>query len=68
MVRSGVNLKYVSSRTVRRLLNKNGYRYLQARKKGILSDMDIRRRSQFAKKNEKRIRCRCLDRQNRFLP
>ena len=50
MVRSGVNLKYVSSRTVRRLLNKNGYRYLQARKKGILSHMDIRRRSQFAKK------------------
>lgn len=50
LIRSGVNPKKVSSRTVRRLLNRNGYRYLQARKKGLLNDVDIRRRFQFARR------------------
>lgn len=39
----------VSRRTVSRFLNKSGYNYLQARKKGLLSDRDRKRRTKFAK-------------------
>ena len=34
---------------MRRLLNKNGYHYLQARKKGVLSKTDIQKRYMFAR-------------------
>lgn len=40
----------VSRRTVRRILNKNNYRYLQARKKGLLKEKDKRERVSFARK------------------
>lgn len=39
----------VSVRTVRRLLNSKGYWYLQARKKGLLTDNDMRKRVAFSK-------------------
>ena len=39
----------ISVRTFRRFLTRNGYRYLQARKKGLLSDSDKRKRVDFAK-------------------
>ena len=42
MEKSGI--KGVSVRTVNRLLNEKGYRYLQARKKGLLSEKDRRTR------------------------
>ena len=45
---SGINRNDISSRTVRRFLNKNGYHYLKTRKKGILSK-DVRKRYTFAK-------------------
>jgi len=46
---AGIHLKNISDRTVRRLLNRKGYFYLQARKKGLMSDHDCKRRVQFAK-------------------
>ena len=39
----------VSRRTVSRFLNQSGYSYLQARKKGLLSDKDKKIRQKFAK-------------------
>ncbi len=43
-------LEYVSNRTVRRTLNKHGYNYLQARKKGLMSRNDHTIRKSFARK------------------
>ena len=39
----------VTDRTVRRLLNRNGYHYLQARKKGLMSRSDRKSRVAFAR-------------------
>ncbi len=39
----------VSDRTVRRLLNRHGYFYLQSRKKGLMSKKDMRKRVKFAR-------------------
>ena len=44
------DVKDVSRRTVSRFLNKKGYNYLQARKKGLLSERDKKTRLNFAKK------------------
>ena len=44
------DVKNVSRRTVSRFLNKEGYNYLQARKKGLLSERDKKTRVKFAKK------------------
>ena len=44
------NLLHVSSRLIRLYLNKHGYRYLQARKKGLLTEADKKKRILFAKK------------------
>ena len=43
----------VSNRTVRCVMNQNGYGYRQARKKGVLSRDDIQKRYRFAKKLKK---------------
>lgn len=50
---AGVADMNVSVRTVQRLLNRNGYYFLQARKKGLMSAKDRRRRVQFARKMRK---------------
>ena len=42
-------LTHVSNRTVRRKLNENGYKFLQARKKGLMSRKDLKKRLKFAK-------------------
>ena len=42
-------LIHLSNRTVRAILNKHGFKYLQARRKGLLSDKDLKRRLQFAR-------------------
>ena len=44
-----LNSMGISARTVSRFLNKNGYRYRQARKKGLLSQKDLRTRLNFAR-------------------
>ena len=47
MERTGI--RHVTDRTVRRLLNRNGYFFLQARKKGLMSQSDKERRVEFAR-------------------
>ena len=48
MDRTGI--RRVSDRTVRRLLNRKGYFFLQARKKGLMSETDKAKRVEFARK------------------
>ena len=43
-------LKHVSTRTVNRYLNKHKYKYLQSRKKGLLTAKDKKKTLQFARK------------------
>jgi hypothetical protein len=40
-------------RTIRRAMNKEGFKYLEARKKGILKITDLKKRLSFAKKMKK---------------
>ena len=47
MERTGI--RHVTDRTVRRLLNRNGYFFLQARKKGLMSQSDKEKRVEFAR-------------------
>lgn len=49
MEKSGIDNGEVSVRTVTRLLNENGFFYLQARKKGLLMRDDLKKRLSFAK-------------------
>ncbi len=51
-VEAGVGQK-VSNRTVRRILNKEGYSYLQSRKKGLLTQQDLKARMIFCRKVRK---------------
>ena len=50
MENAGISRANVSDRTVRRLLNRKGYHYLQPRRKGILSTRDQKLRIKFAKR------------------
>lgn len=43
-------LLHASNRTVRRTLNNNGFKYLQARRKGLMSRADHKKRVAFARK------------------
>ena len=43
------NLKHVSTKTIHRVLHKNGFKYLHARKKGLVSAQDKMKRLQFAR-------------------
>ena len=49
MERAGISPKHVSNRTIRRFLEREGYYFLQARKKGPLSEKDLEERLKFAK-------------------
>ena len=48
MDRTGI--RHVSDQTVRHLLNRKGYFFLQARKKGLMSEADKAKRVEFAQK------------------
>jgi len=48
MERTGIH--HVTNRTVRRLLNRNGYLFCQARKKGLMSQTDKDQKVEFARK------------------
>ena len=45
----GIDARTVSSKTVRHLLHRHGYKYIQARQKGILTEADRERRLKFAR-------------------
>ena len=47
---SGLNLRSASRRTYSRCLNNMGFRFLQARKKGLLNDKHIKSRVRYARK------------------
>ena len=47
---SGISTLEVSNRTIRRRLNENHYFYLQSRKKGLLTDADLKKRLAFGRK------------------
>ena len=53
--RSGLNFQMASRRTFSRYLNEQGYQHLQARKKGLLSENDCKRRVQFAQKMRRQV-------------
>ena len=53
MKHAGLDNREVSCRTVRRFLKRKGYHYLQARKKGLMSCVDMRNRVAFAKDMKK---------------
>lgn len=53
MVEVGLSTKDVSVRSMQRYLERLGYGYRQARKKGILSDKDVKKRLFFARKIKK---------------
>ena len=47
---AGIDCKNINIRTIRRAMNKEGFKYLQARKKGVLRETDLKKRLSFAKK------------------
>ena len=49
MVQAGIDARTVSSKTVRRLLHRHGYKYIEARRKGILTEADHKGRLKFAR-------------------
>lgn len=53
MFLAGLTPKDVSVRTVQRFLRTQGFQYLQARKKGILTEKDHNLRLQFARKMQR---------------
>ena len=53
MLQAGITALQVSNRTVQRFLRREGFQYLQARKKGVLLEGDLIKRKQFAKKMKK---------------
>lgn len=53
MLQAGITALQVSNRTVKRFLCREGFQYLQVRKKGVLLEGDLLKRKQFAKKTKK---------------
>ena len=53
VMETGLSLDAASRRTVSRILNENGYAFLQRRKKGILSERDRVLRRRFCRKVKK---------------
>ena len=44
---AGISPRDISIRTVQRFLRRHGYKYLQARQKGLLTEQDLKKRLQF---------------------
>ena len=53
MFQAGITPKQVSYRTVERFLRKEDFQYLQARKKEILTEKDLKERLTFAEKMQR---------------
>ena len=50
MTRTGIPSEVISPRSVRRCLNRKGYRFVQTRRKGVLTAQDFSTRARFAKR------------------
>ena len=57
----------VSNRTIRRYLNRNGFKFLQARKKGLLSEKDKRQAVNVCALDETRLLEKRMGERNCFL-
>lgn len=57
MLEAGIDARTVSCKTVRRLLHRHGYKYIQARRKGILTVADHERRLKFARGIKREYTC-----------
>ena len=55
MEKAGIQESQAGNRTVRRCLKRHGYNFLQARKKGLMSSVDLKKRVAFAKKVKKKF-------------
>ena len=67
---SGLSLQMASRRTFSRYLNLLGYRFLQARKKGLLTEKDRKRRFKLCSKNKATLfgtKCKFLVRRSCLL-
>ena len=53
-LRLEAGVSHVSTHTVRRVLHKAGYKYLQSRKKGLLTSKDLKQRAKFARQSLRR--------------
>ena len=53
MEKAGIQESHASNRTVRRCLERHGYHFLQARKKGLMSSVDLKKRVTLAKNVKK---------------
>ena len=53
MFQAGIAPKQVSYRTVERFLSTEGFQYLQARKKGIITEKNLKERLKFAQKMQR---------------
>ena len=49
MEKAGIQESQASNRTVRRCLKRHGYHFLQARKKGLMSSADLKKRVAFVR-------------------
>ena len=50
MLQAGITALQVSSRTVQRFLRREGFQYLQARKKGVLLEGDVKKGNNLPKR------------------
>ena len=57
MFEAGIDARTVSCKTVRRLLHRHGYKYIQACRKGILTVADHERRLKFARGIKREYKC-----------
>ena len=57
MFEAGIDARTVSCKTVRRLLHRHGYKYIQACRKGILTMADHERRLKFARRIKREYTC-----------
>ena len=67
MARAGISPKHVSNRTIRRFLQREGYYFLQARKKGLLSQKDLKERVKIRQKYQKTLLKGCVEGQCSFF-
>ena len=67
VARAGISPKHASNRTVRQFFQWEGYYFLQARKKGLLSEKGLKRMLKMCQKYQKRLLKGFVERQCSFL-
>ena len=60
-------IRHATDRTVRLVLNRNGYFFLQARKKGLMGQAAKEKRVAFAPNDARKLSPKCMDTLHRLL-